>query len=176
MSVVQNFFETNPAIPFLLRAIRLEWKEKMVTCLLLFLIGGVLLWYGFNTRAILIFPGLVLGAFALRIFLILLQESDPHRHQLIHILKKNPQQIVWIYSVCEERMPFGIKIAESGTLLFKLANREEITLSLPVKQLSFITQSLNNLLPHATFGYSDDRQQWYLADPYLLFVYPDELQ
>jgi hypothetical protein len=84
------------------------------------------------------------------------------------LLEHHPRQIVWVYSIVTERLPFGFNVARAGLMYFKLADGDEITVSLPAERLPWISRYLNDRLPHATFGYSRDREQWYLASPYLL--------
>ena len=65
-------------------------------------------------------------------------------------------------------MPFGFYWSENGLLFFKLANGEEITVHLKAKHLKLVSKTLGRLLPHTTFGYSSERDQWYQLDPQLL--------
>jgi hypothetical protein len=53
-------------------------------------------------------------------------------------------------------------------LYFKLSNGDEITVSLRPQKLKVISKFLNRLLPHASFGYSHDRAQWYHVHPDML--------
>ena len=90
------------------------------------------------------------------------------QHRLVQLLKNQPQEIVWIYSVVTQRMPFGFHFSQTGILYFKLRDGDEISLELPAQQLKLVSKTLNRLLPHATFGYSEDRAQWFRANPELL--------
>lgn len=95
----------------------------------------------------------------------ILLHNTTDKHPLVHLLKNNPEQIVWVYSVVTQRMPFGFQIAQNAILYFKLLNGDEISVELPVKQVKLVSKTLNRLLPHACFGYSDERADSYLTDP-----------
>ncbi len=97
-------------------------------------------------------------------FQVVIYEEMP----LKKLLLKEPQKVVWVYSMVTQRMPFGFQINQSGTMYFKLIDGNEITLSLPVSELKGISEMLNYHLPHASFGYSKEKEQWYLAHPAML--------
>lgn len=90
------------------------------------------------------------------------------QHPLVQLLTNYPEQVVWVYSVVTQRLPFGFQFSQTGILYFKLLDGDEISVELPVQQLKLVSKTLNRLLPHATFGYSDDKAQWYRANPELL--------
>ena len=56
----------------------------------------------------------------------------------------------------------------TSIVYFKLIDGDEITLSIPEKELNTLMKELNRRLPHATFGYTKDREQWFMAEPALL--------
>lgn len=87
---------------------------------------------------------------------------------LANLLEKEPRRIVWVYSMITQRMPFGFQINQSGTMYFKLIDGDELSVSLPAKDLKIISEALNTYLPHATFGYTKEREQWFLAHPAML--------
>lgn len=87
---------------------------------------------------------------------------------LMSILKNEPQKVVWIYSVVTQRMPFGFQIVQSGAMHFKMIDGEEIILTMSAKELKSVSEMLNTKLPHVTFGYTKEREQWYMAHPELL--------
>ena len=87
---------------------------------------------------------------------------------LLTLLKQKPKAIVWVYSVKTQRLPFGVSISEEILLYFKTLNKKEFTVKVKEKELPMIMKFLNQQLPHATFGYTLDNDQWYEANPYLL--------
>jgi len=89
--------------------------------------------------------------------------------ELIRLLKYEPQEIVWVYHLETQRLPFGLQYEYDCTLYFKLMNKDFIEVRLSKKTIKMISEQLNPLLPHATFGYSLDNAQWYLASPELLY-------
>ena len=93
---------------------------------------------------------------------------QPRQMQLLQLLFNEPKSIVWVYSVLTVRLPFGIQWTRKGTMYFKLAEKDEITIRLYEKDIKKVSTYLNDLLPHATFGYSQEREQWYMANPLLL--------
>jgi hypothetical protein len=62
-------------------------------------------------------------------------------------------------------MPFGFEIVQSGLIYFKLENGEDYSVSVAAKDLKLISRTLNRLLPHATFGYSQEKANIYDIDP-----------
>jgi general stress protein CsbA len=88
--------------------------------------------------------------------------------QLVNLLKNNPKEIVWIYSIQTNRLPFGIQFTYDCTMYFYLLNRDFITVDLPKQKVIETSETLNLYLKHATFGYSEDNEQWYMANPELL--------
>lgn len=66
-------------------------------------------------------------------------------------------------------MPFGIQLVSNGRLALKLNDGKELSLSIDSKDIPDILDILKSKLPHATFGFNDEKKQLYLIDPYLLF-------
>jgi len=83
-------------------------------------------------------------------------------------ITKNPEQVVWVYTKDVQTSPYGLEISGHSVMFFKLLNRSELSISVPRKQAHALSKSLNSLLTHATFGYTVERAQWYVADPFLL--------
>ena len=90
--------------------------------------------------------------------------------RLWYLLNENPKQIVWVYSITTQTMPFGFHLWDTGTMYFKLLDGDEITVGLPTKKLKMVSKFLNRLLPHASFGYSEERQAQFEKDPKLLLL------
>ena len=102
------------------------------------------------------------------------QIRKPERHPLLRTLRHEPQRIVWVYSVQTQRMPFGFQTTNSGTLYFKLEDGDQHTVNLPAAALRPVSEMLNQMLPHASFGYTADREQWYMAHPEMLRQDPED--
>ena len=152
--------------------IRKAEKREYVLILLgfslLLALGVVLLIVFFNKNIILVLFGLFITFLAIKYIYLRLTVLTNDTLPLTTILLKEPHKVVWVYSMVTQRMPFGFQIIQSGTMYFKLINGDEFTLSLPVSELRSISEMLNYHLPHATFGYTKEREQWYLAHPELL--------
>lgn len=97
-----------------------------------------------------------------------LLRHDVSKDGLIRDLERNGQSIVWVYYMKVETMPYGIRIMDMTTLFFMLDNGEKHTLRANEKRILKIMNSLRDALPHATFGYSTQKEQLYRANPDLL--------
>jgi len=98
----------------------------------------------------------------------LINNWQSEKFELIDLLKNKPKEIVWIYSVQTNRLPFGVQFTYNCTMYFYLLNRDFITIKLPKNEVIKTSETLNLYLKHATFGYSQDNEQWYMANPELL--------
>lgn len=150
------------------RAIRREQRLKLLFSLGLMAGGALLAFFFFQHSVILVVTGLVIGMTGLHFFSDYLRNRRVENTRLIKLLEKDPRKIVWVYSVVTERLPFGFKFSQSGIMYFKLSDGDEISVSMPAEELRPVSSFLNRLLPHASFGYTRDREQWYMADPRML--------
>lgn len=154
----------HPGLRYLWRGLRREWRQQLLATLCLVLIGsGLFYWSNFQRLAMLI-TGLILLGIGIGLAINLLL-YPPSRHPLRRLLQEQPEQIVWVYSVITERMPFGFKIAHNGILYFKLLDGNEWSVSLPADKLWMTSRILNRLLPKATFGYSPEHERRYKSNP-----------
>ena len=158
----------HPAIRALHLAVLQEWRWQMVALFLLLGAGAALVCVFFRQNAILTAIGLLCLLAAIRSMRQLAGNHRVENTRLFQLLCRRPGEIVWIYSVVTQRMPFGLEFTRHGILYFRLLDGDQISISLPESQLRLVTHYLRRCLPHATFGYSRDREQWYLASPHLL--------
>jgi uncharacterized membrane protein YidH (DUF202 family) len=93
---------------------------------------------------------------------------DITKNELIDVLKKNPQRIVWVYYLKVETMPYGIRVLDMTTLYFMCNDHEKLSLRTTEKQILEIMDKLQDRLPHATFGHNQEKEQLYRANPNLL--------
>ena len=98
----------------------------------------------------------------------LIQNWQIEKTPFVQLLRYEPQEIVWVYHLETQRLPFGIQFQYDCTLYIKLLNRDFIELRLPKGKVKMVSETLNPLLPHATFGYSKENAQWYVANTALL--------
>lgn len=158
----------HPSMSLLRRAIWRELRSKLLASAALLLFGCTLCTAFFSANIPLTVIGLVCAVLGLRHTAYFLANLRVERTPLMQLIKHQPGQIVWVYSVVTEWLPFGLQAGRNATLYIKLLDGDEITLALPQKHLKLVSHLLNRLLPHASFGYTKDREQWYLASPALL--------
>lgn len=134
--------------------------------------GGVLLAGGtafgyvfFEKRNLLATFGLAAALAGLKLLWDVLRRPTPEDEHLWQLLNHQPRQIVWVYTMTTQTMPFGFYLWERGTMYFKLLDGSEISLSLPARKLKMVSKFLNRLLPHASFGYSEDRLRQFETNP-----------
>ena len=149
-------------------AVRRELQLQFLAAVGLFTFGILLMLRSFYQSPVLTIAGLLMVVLGLRFIYRSLQIWKVENYRLFYLMKNQPRQIVWIYSMVTQRMPFGLQFNNSGTLYFKLIDGDEITVSLSSKHLKLVTKTLSRLLPHASFGYSPDKAQWYKANPEML--------
>jgi len=96
------------------------------------------------------------------------QNWDIINHRIFKMINKNPKKIVWIYSIQTQLAPFGISLFTTGELFFKLDDGNQIIINAAASKLKLVSNELNSILPHTTFVYTAELDQWYTASPYLL--------
>ena len=158
----------DPSIQLLRRAIRREWRLKLVASLLLLALGLAFAYFYFGLNIIVTLFGLTCSVLGIRFVFSLVRENRAGSPRLLYLLERRPGHIVWVYAVVTKRLPFGLQFGSSCTMYFKLMDGDEVSVSLSAKSQREVSKTLNRLLPHATFGYTRDREQWYMADPAML--------
>jgi hypothetical protein len=159
----------HPAFQMMIKAIRREIHAQLWVCGITFcLLIGLLIYSIVKGNSLLTVFSLGAVIIWLRVVFSVMKRRRVIDSPLIQTLMRQPGRIVWVYAVVTSRMPFGLQIAQNGLMYFKLINGDEFTLSAPIKELKLISRFLNRLLPHATFGFTKDREQWYMAAPELL--------
>ncbi len=158
----------HPGIQLLRQALRREMRLQLITCISLAVLGLVLSVAFFASSIILTIIGLFFMVIGINLTYQAARGHRPDDHPLMEVLRHQPHRVVWVYSVVTQRMPFGLQFSQNGILYFKLIDGDQISVSAPRKHLKLISKTLNRLLPHASFGYTKDREQWFLASPELL--------
>jgi len=158
----------HPAMRILVRAIRREVLFQIVATNLLLVFGFVLTLFQFDKSTFLTIIGLGAVVLSAR----LLWQNFPafilYNHPLYLLLHERPEEVVWVYSLVTQRMPFGLELFSAGVLYFHSIDGSHESVALSAKKLKLVSKFLNRLLPHATFGFSEDRQQQYSIDPFML--------
>lgn len=165
-------YEHHPAMQILRAAIRKEWRIKAVAGLISFCIGFQLCFHFFAKNSILVIIGLVLFLMGMRLGWQCLKEHMQGNNVLLNFLCHRPNEIVWVYSLITQRMPFGFEFSKNGLLYLKLLSGDEISLNMPAVQLRLVSKFLNKLVPHATFGYSKEKERLYRENPAMLMRNP----
>jgi len=155
----------HPAMQILKGALARELRLQFLLTMGLLSAGMLLCILFIRESLILSLFGLLLSGIALRLIYQLIPRLNVENTQLITLLREDPKQIVWVYAVVTERLPFGLQLNSSGTMYFKLANGDEISVAMPASKLKLVSKFLNRLLPHASFGYSRNRAEWFSTNP-----------
>ncbi len=164
--------DLHPALRYIRRSLRREWWWQLALALALAALPVLLCWWlsraGYEWAPAV----LLLSAPGLRWLVQLVRKPAPQHHRLWELLFHNPLKIVWVYSVRTQVIPFGFYLWETGLMVFKLNDGDEISIAIPARKLKVVSRFLNKLLPHATFGYSPERQKLFEENPAQL-VKPD---
>lgn len=160
-----KLLDTHPAMQALKKAVVREiWLEKAVA-LSLFLTGCGLMWGCYPDQPLLAGLGVLLAVIGVRFGVSAVKIWRAAQHPLLQLLHRQPQRIVWVYSVSKDLMPFVLYVFSRGTFYFQLDDGRSVDLSVPARQLKLISRTLNRLLPDASFGYSVERRQEFAVDP-----------
>ena len=166
-----NFKKTyhlHPAMQLLHRGIQKERDIQLSFAICLITAGVVIPYIYFRENNFISSVGLVALIIGMRLLYGIVRTPRATDERLWHLINENAQQIVWIYSITTQMMPFGFHLWDSGTMYFKLLDGDEITVSLPAKKLKMVSKFLNRMMPHASFGYSEERHEQFDKDPKLL--------
>ena len=165
--------DSNKAVQLLQNAIERELYLKRVFSMLLCLLGLVFILL-FASKTWLL-SGLGVCAFvAGGVLTFGLMRQSSHNNPLMNLLNDQAEDIVWVYVIVTQRMPFGLRFTENAVFYFKKIDRTDLTLGVPHMHIPVISRYLNQKLPHATFGYTRDREQWYMAAPEILIRHEDD--
>jgi hypothetical protein len=99
----------------------------------------------------------------------ILRQWNLNKNEILQLIHIAPQNIVWVYDVKVNLMPFGIIVNSYTTLFFRLLNGNFRQIRVSEKCIEKIYIALEIQLPHASFGYSQEKEQWYMANPALLY-------
>lgn len=162
--------QNTEAFILIAKSLRRERNQKLIVGVAVLAFGvGLASCFPFEPHEwFLVFLTLALLVVGILIIVKLIRNWELEEVGLLRLLKYEPMEIVWVYAVQTSRLPFGIQLQEECTMYFKLMNRDFIEIKLPKSKIKMVSESLNLILPHATFGYSVDNAQWYVANPALL--------
>lgn len=147
------------------QAVHREWRWQLTVSAILFVLCFGLSMIFFPSYPVLCFLSLLLTTACVLWAFYLSQFKEKKPFPVLQILKHHPKQIVWVYSMVIQRMPFGFEFSQSALIYFKLLNGDDITLSLPAEQLKLVMKYLGRLLPHSAIGHSIERERAYAKNP-----------
>lgn len=93
---------------------------------------------------------------------------DVQREELLRVLEREPDRVVWYYYVKLDMMPFGVKVFERCTMHVRLSAGERLRVFGSKRDILKVMDQLSEIIPHATMGYSLESEQLYRASPDLL--------
>lgn len=155
----------HPAMRNLRNAILRELRMQFAMSLVLLAFGSGLCVLTFKINVVFSIIGLGLSMVGGKLVVDTTTNLRIDNHLLLNYLRYQPQQIVWVYSIITERAPFGIHLFRQGTLHFKLADGSDYTVGMQASKLKLVSKFLMRLLPHATFGYTVDREYTFRVSP-----------
>lgn len=154
------------------KVLRQERQQKLLVLAITLSSGlffGLLGWSMARSNAFFILLSVAALLVGLRFLYDIVREWNPENSALMQCLHYSPNTIVWVYVIEMQLMPAGIRFWKRKTLMIRLVDGNDLQLRVGSKDLIVIKKALVILLPHATFGFSREREQWYRADPRLLY-------
>lgn len=154
---------THPGLAPLWESMERTRRQQQFTAIVLMILGLGVAVTGVVSRSVYLpFVGGAMASGALYwLYRVLTDQPISHWRRK---LRDDPEQIVWVYSLVTERMPFGFKMATLGTLHFVDRDSGIHCFGMKPKDLKLVTKTLNRVLPHAEFGYSEDRELRYRGE------------
>lgn len=154
------------------KAILHEIYVQMAASGLLLLFGLTLMLLQLNGSIILSIVGL--SAMMISGFLLYrnVPNLDLETNPLYRTLVDEPQEVVWIYSLMTQRMPFGLELFKTGVVYIYRKDGSHHSVSVPVQKLKLVCKFLGRLLPQASVGYTRERAQQFEFNPELLMRKP----
>lgn len=135
-------------------------------------LGAIALWLqsNFSANAAKALILCLVFVFIVSLYLLVLAATllHPAKHPVIEHLRRQKHQIVWVYSFININMPFGVEMFRLVTVWLHYRDGSQQYLRISHAYLSECMAHLETHLPHATFGYSVQKEQLYRANPVFL--------
>lgn len=159
--------ETNisrhPGLNPLWKGLKKEWQQQQIAALSLLLLGIVVFPFtAIQSRWWLALVGATAAIGGLYWFLEL-RRREPVR-ELYELFEKKPDQIRWVYAVVTERHPFGLSFSSSTYIYMLEGDGSEYCVAIPRGKIKLVSKTLNRVLPHAEFGYTEERDLHYRGE------------
>ncbi len=154
------------------KALKQNRNGKLIVSVVLILAGLLFIFYmpHFSNRSFYFVR--IIGSLSTlsgtALLMLSLIHFDVRKNKLLLLLNKHPEDVVWIYYNKVQMIPFGVKIRDRCTLFFNLRNREKHLINISEDEVQRLVKYLNRKVPRATFGFSREKEQLYLANPDLL--------
>lgn len=97
------------------------------------------------------------------------KKTKLNKQPVLQYIEFDPRQIVWVYSYVIETMPFGIRFLKMHTVYFYFKNGKYTTIRVSSDVHNKLMGDLRDRLPHASFGFTSEKEQLYKANPALLY-------
>ncbi|NJC28213.1 hypothetical protein [Neolewinella antarctica] len=153
----------HPGLKPLWNSLERERRQQQIVSVVLMVVGLSTAVVGVVVRSA-VWPvvGGFLASFALWwLYRILSDQPLAYLHRQ---LRDEPETIAWVYSTQTERMPFGFKTQSMGTLYLVEPDGTTQSYSLKPGKLRLVVKTLNRVLPHADFGYTEARDMKYRGE------------
>ena len=153
----------HPGLEPLWESLERERRQQQIAAVVLIIVGLVTVVVSVVGRST-VFPligGVIATAALWWLYRIV---SDQPLAALRRQLHEDPDSIKWVYTTVTERMPFGFRTAAMGTLYFVEADGTSQSYDLKPDKLKLVTKTLNRVLPHADFGYTEERDLHYRGE------------
>lgn len=140
-----------------------EWKQQQYVAVVLLVLGIAGLAYGGGKMSVVwvFWSGLVTCLALFWLFRLSLRKPVS---ELYHLLLEEPQDVVWVYSMITERLPFGLSFSSSAIVYLIEKDGDEFSVSVPANKVKLVVRTLNRVLPTAEFGYTEEREQKYRGE------------
>ena len=109
------------------------------------------------------------AAVGLYAFIYAYRSLNPAKLLILRTLQNKPKDIVWSHQYILQNMPFGIEVFKVCDVYLYTRHGHRDCIRVKMEQLKEIQEALEKDLPHATFGYSVEREQLFRANPDMLY-------
>ena len=158
-------YEKHPALKAIYESIRKERLQKWIVAMLIIPVSIFLITHFYQTDFLLVIIGLVGLSISVILVISLIQGGGLEKHPVYKILSEQPRDIVWVYSIKTQRLPFGISLFENTYLYFADTKSHLFSLKVRDKDIKIIMRKLNQWVPWASFGYSEQKELSYRENP-----------
>lgn len=112
---------------------------------------------------------IILGSIGLYAMIYAMRSMRPQKIAVLRTLHERPRDIVWSHQYIVQNMPFGVEVFKTCDLYLYTRHGHKDCIRVSSKELAHIQEALERDLPHATFGYTVQREQLYRVNPDMLY-------